>query len=76
MEQCRPRFAQPMLSIHQRPFDPGDRTEPGHWEGDYIVGQGQGSAIGTLVERITRIIRLRRLPQREVRGRRGVTLRA
>ena len=30
----RPRFAQPMLSIHQRPFDPGDRSQAGHWEGD------------------------------------------
>lgn len=32
IEQRRPRFAQPMLTIHQRPFDPADRTEPGHWE--------------------------------------------
>ena len=28
----RPRFAQPMLSIHQRPFDPCDRSQAGHWE--------------------------------------------
>ena len=49
----RPRFAQPMLSIHQRPFDPGDRSQAGHWEGDLIVGKNQGSAIGTLVERQT-----------------------
>ena len=28
----RPRFAQPILSIHQRPFDPGDRSQAGHWE--------------------------------------------
>lgn len=65
VEQRRPRFAQPMLSIHQRPFDPGDRTEAGHWEGDYIVGKDQGSAIGTLVERTTRIIRLLHIPQRD-----------
>lgn len=58
----RPRFAQPMLSIHQRPFDPADRSEPGHWEGDLIVGKNQGSAIGTLVERQTRLIRLLHLP--------------
>ncbi|ORA21158.1 IS30 family transposase, partial [Mycobacterium angelicum] len=45
----RPRFAQPMLSIHQRPFDPADRSQAGHWEGDLIVGKNQGSAIGTLV---------------------------
>jgi IS30 family transposase len=63
--QRRPRFAQPMLSIHQRPFDPGDRAEPGHWEGDLIVGKDHGSAIGTLVERTTRMIRLLHLPQRD-----------
>jgi IS30 family transposase len=65
VEQRRPRFAQPMLSIHQRPFSPGDRTEPGHWEGDLIVGKHQGSVIGTLVERTTRMIRLLHLPQRD-----------
>jgi transposase, IS30 family len=47
----RPRFAQPMLSIHQRPFEPSDRGQAGHWEGDLIVGKNQGSVIGTLVER-------------------------
>lgn len=61
----RPRFAQPMLSIHQRPFDPGDRSQAGHWEGDLIVGKNQGSAIGTLVERQTRLIRLLHLPGRD-----------
>ena len=61
----RPRFAQPMLSIHQRPFDPTDRSQPGHWEGDLIVGKNQGSAIGTLVERQTRLIRLVHLPARD-----------
>jgi len=61
----RPRFAQPILSIHQRPFDPADRSQPGHWEGDLIVGKNQGSAIGTLVERQTRLIRLMYLPARD-----------
>ena len=61
----RPRFAQPMLSIHHRPFDPGDRSQPGHWEGDLIVGKNQASVIGTLVERQTRLIRLLRLPSRD-----------
>jgi IS30 family transposase len=63
--QRRPRFAQPMRSIHQRPFPPTDRTEAGHWEGDVIVGKDQGSSIGTLVERTTRMIRLLHLPQRD-----------
>ena len=61
----RPRFAQPMLSIHQRPFDPADRSQPGHWEGDLIVGKNQRSVIGTLVERQTRMIRLMHLPTRD-----------
>jgi transposase, IS30 family len=61
----RSRFAQPMLSIHQRPFDPADRSQLGHWEGDLIVGKNQGSAIGTLVERHTRMVRLMHLPTRD-----------
>ena len=54
-----------MLSIHQRPFDPGDRSQAGHWEGDVIVGKNQGSAIGTLVERQTWFIWLLHLPGRD-----------
>jgi transposase, IS30 family len=60
-----PRFAQPMLSIHQRPFDPSDRSQAGHWEGDLIVGKNQASAIGTLVERQTRLTRLLHLSARD-----------
>lgn len=64
-QQRRPRFEQPMLSIHQRPFAPEDRSEAGHWEGDLIVGKDAGSAIGTLVERRSRTLRLLHLPQRD-----------
>jgi IS30 family transposase len=39
------RFAQPMLSVHQRGFDPTDRSEAGHWEGDLIVGPHNRSAM-------------------------------
>ena len=28
-DRRRPRFEQPMLTIHQRPFPPEDRSEPG-----------------------------------------------
>lgn len=61
----RQRFEQPMLSVHERPFLPTDRSEAGHWEGDLIIGKAQGSAIGTLVERQTRLLRLLHLPARD-----------
>jgi IS30 family transposase len=63
--QRRPRFEQPMLTIRQRPFDPLDRAQAGHWEGDLIIGKDQGSAIGTLVERQTRLVRLLHMPFRD-----------
>jgi len=52
------RFAQPMLSIHDRGFPPEDRSQPGHWEGDLIVGRHNRSAIAALVERQTRSLAL------------------
>jgi IS30 family transposase len=64
-QKRRPRFEQPMLTIRQRPFQPEDRCQPGHWEGDLIIGKNQGSAIGTLVERQTRIVRLLHMPYRD-----------
>ena len=45
--------------------DSPDRSQPGHWEGDLIIGKDQGSAIGTLVERQARMVRLLHLPQRD-----------
>jgi transposase, IS30 family len=64
-ERRRPRFEQPMLTIRERPFEPLDRSEAGHWEGDLIIGKDQGSAIGTLVERQTRLVRLLHMPFRD-----------
>jgi transposase, IS30 family len=63
-QRRRPRFEQPMLTIRQRPFDPLDRSQAGHWEGDLIIGTGR-SAIGTLVERQTRTVRLLHMPCRD-----------
>lgn len=42
------------ISIDDRPKHVENRIEIGHWEGDLIIGKGQKSAIGTLVERKSR----------------------
>jgi transposase, IS30 family len=52
-----------MKSIHQRPPGARSRREIGQWEGDLILGSGQRSAIATLVERKTRIVKLVHLPR-------------
>ena len=51
-----------MRMLDQRPAEAGDRSEPGHWEGDLILGAGNRSAIGTLVERSSRSVILLPLP--------------
>jgi IS30 family transposase len=61
-DQRRSRFANPGLSIAKRPLHVEAREHPGHWEGDLIVGHHNRSAIGTIVERKSRFVRLVHLP--------------
>ena len=67
-DQRTRRFLAAMRSIHDRPVSAGDRVEPGHWEGDLIVGSGGRSAIGTLVERTSRKTLLVHLPDDRTAG--------
>ena len=45
-----------MLSIHVRPLELEDRQFPGRWEDDLMKGAANACAVGTLVERTSRLV--------------------
>ena len=57
-----------MTSIADRPTEVVSRSVPGHWEGDLLKGARNGSAVGTLVERTTRMVLLARMEGTDARS--------
>jgi transposase, IS30 family len=57
----RKGFVTDDIRITERPEDVAERLIPGHWEGDLIKGAANRSAVGTLVERTSRLVLLARM---------------
>jgi IS30 family transposase len=56
------------VGIEQRPEQVETRHEPGHWEGDTIVGKDQDGFILTLVERHSRLLHAVKLATKHAAG--------
>lgn len=50
-----------MTPITERPAKVAPGRVPSHWEGDLLKNARNGSAVGTLVERTTRLVILARM---------------
>jgi IS30 family transposase len=59
-EETRGRLANITL-IDESPIEVNERSIPGHWEGDLIIGKDHKSALSVIVERQTRYVLIDRL---------------
>jgi transposase, IS30 family len=58
----RAKYCMPeRIPVSQRPPEANDRSQPGHWETDLVIGSGR-SALQVSVERTTRLCKLGRIP--------------
>jgi transposase, IS30 family len=57
-----------LTPIAARPVEVEARLIAGHWEGDLLKGRANGSAVGSLVERTTRLVVLARIPRLDSRS--------
>lgn len=67
-ERRRSNPIQDYISIDERPPEVDSRKIAGHWEGDLIKGSKNESAIGTLVERTTRMTFIAKLRSGDARA--------
>lgn len=49
------------VSIHERPVVVDGRIQPGHWEGDSLVGKGRRSGLHTEYERVSSLTRFEKM---------------
>ena len=62
--QTRHANTRPALAnISSRPAKVNDRSEPGHWEADHIIGRANRSALMCLTERVSRFSLLITMPE-------------